>query len=197
MLDVGGIKNTRTEFLTGKLYEFISHVFEGETVKKDYVKAASDFIKNNSMNNISVASIAAELNLNSRYLSRLFKVKKGITIQEYIVEVKMKKACSLLSGGFNVSETANASDTAMDALLNMVYFGGFIAINLAVMNLLPIPALDGGRVVGLLLTTVSEAVTRKKIDPKFEGYIHGAGMILLLALMAVVMFKDIFTVFKG
>ena len=96
-----------------------------------------------------------------------------------------------------MSETANASDTAMDALLNMVYFGGFIAINLAVMNLLPIPALDGGRVVGLLLTTVIEAVTRKKIDPKFEGYIHGAGMILLLALMAVVMFKDIFTVFKG
>ena len=96
-----------------------------------------------------------------------------------------------------MSETAQESDTAMDALLNMVYFGGFIAINLAVMNLLPIPALDGGRVVGLLLTTAIEKITRKKIDPKFEGCIHGAGMILLLALMAVVMFKDIFTVFKG
>ena len=79
----------------------------------------------------------------------------------------------------------------------MLSFGGFIAINLAVMNLLPIPALDGGRVVGLLLTTAIEAVTRKKIDPKYEGYIHGVGMILLLALMAVIMFKDIFTIFKG
>jgi len=96
-----------------------------------------------------------------------------------------------------MSETAEASATTLDAILNMVYFGGFIAINLAVMNLLPIPALDGGRVVGLLLTTAIEAVTRKKIDSKYEGYIHGAGMILLLALMALVMFKDIFTVFKG
>ena len=96
-----------------------------------------------------------------------------------------------------MSDTAAASETAVDALMNMLYFGGFIAINLAVMNLLPIPALDGGRVVGLLLTTGVEAVTKKKIDPKYEGYIHGAGMILLLALMAIIMFKDIFTIFKG
>ena len=96
-----------------------------------------------------------------------------------------------------MSDVAESSDTNKAAILNMLSFGGFIAINLAVMNLLPIPALDGGRVVGLLLTTVVEAVTRKKIDPKYEGYIHGAGMILLLALMAIIMFKDIFTIFKG
>ena len=68
-------------------------------------------------------------------------------------------------------------------------------INLAVMNMLPIPALDGGRIVCLLLTALVEAVTRKKIDPKYEGYLHGAGMILLLGLMAVIMFKDIWTLF--
>ena len=96
-----------------------------------------------------------------------------------------------------MSDTAAASDTAMDAVLNMLYFGGFIAINLAVMNMLPIPALDGGRVVALLLTAAIEGITKKKIDPKYEGYIHGAGMILLLALMAVIMFKDIFTIFSG
>ena len=96
-----------------------------------------------------------------------------------------------------MSETAAASETASDALLNMLYFGGFIAINLSVMNLLPIPALDGGRVVGLLLTTAIEKVIRRKLDSKYEGYVHGAGMILLLALMAVIMFKDIFVIFKG
>ena len=95
-----------------------------------------------------------------------------------------------------MSETAEASATRLDALLNMVYFGGFIAINLAVMNLLPIPALDGGRVVGVLVTTLVETVTRKKINPKYEGYLHAAGMLLLLALMAVIMFKDIFFLFK-
>ena len=65
------------------------------------------------------------------------------------------------------------------------------------MNLLPIPALDGGRVVGLLLTTGIEAITKKKIDSKYEAYIHGAGMILLLILMAVILFKDIFVIYKG
>ena len=95
-----------------------------------------------------------------------------------------------------MSVVAESSATALDALLNMLYFGAFIAINLAVMNLLPIPALDGGRVVGLLITTAVEAVTRKKINPKYEGYLHGAGMLFLLGLMAVVMFKDIFYLFR-
>ena len=96
-----------------------------------------------------------------------------------------------------MSDVAQASPSKLDAFLNMMYFGGFIAVNLAVMNLLPIPALDGGRVVSLLLTTVIEKITKKKINPKYEGYIHGAGMILLLLLMAFIMFKDIFTIFKG
>ena len=96
-----------------------------------------------------------------------------------------------------MSDTAQQSATAFDAFMNMLYFGGFIAINLAVMNLLPIPALDGGRVVGLLLTTAVEKITKKKINPKYEGYLHGAGMILLLVLMAVIMIKDIFVLFKG
>ena len=96
-----------------------------------------------------------------------------------------------------MGEVADAADQLVDKLLNMVYFGAYIAVNLAVMNLLPIPALDGGRVVSLLLTTGIESVTKKKLDPKYEGYLHAAGMILLLLLMAVIMFKDIFTIFKG
>lgn len=96
-----------------------------------------------------------------------------------------------------ISVTAEASPDARSAFYNMLYFGAFIAINLAVMNLLPLPALDGGRVVCLLITTAVEAATKKKINPKYEGYLHGAGMILLLLLMAVITFKDIFTIFKG
>lgn len=95
-----------------------------------------------------------------------------------------------------MNQVAEASDTTYEAVLNMVYFGSFIAINLAMMNLLPLPALDGGRAVCLLITTAVEGITRKKIDPKYEGYLHGAGMILLLALMAVIMFKDIFVIVK-
>ena len=96
-----------------------------------------------------------------------------------------------------MSIVADSSPTRQAALMNMLYFGGFIAINLAVMNLLPIPALDGGRVVGVLITTAVEAVTKKKINPKYEGYLHGAGMIALLGLMALIMFKDIFVLIRG
>ena len=95
-----------------------------------------------------------------------------------------------------MSNVAEASASRLDALLNMLYFGGFIGINLAVMNLLPIPALDGGRVVGVLITTAVEAVTKKRINPKYEGYLHGAGMLALLGLMAIIMFKDIWYLFK-
>ena len=96
-----------------------------------------------------------------------------------------------------MNTTAQASPTAVDAVINLLYFGAFIAVNLAVMNLLPIPALDGGRVLALVLTVAIEKITRRKIDPKYEGYIHAAGMVVLLAFMAVVMFKDIFVIFKG
>ena len=94
-----------------------------------------------------------------------------------------------------MTEVAEASATMESAITNLLDFGAMIAINLAVMNLLPFPALDGGRVVGLLLTTSIEAITRKKINPKIEGYIHGAGMILLLILMGVIMLKDIWGLF--
>ena len=60
--------------------------------------------------------------------------------------------------------------------------GAFLAVNLAVMNLLPIPALDGGRVFTLIVTTVIEKIRRKKLNPKYEAYVHAAGMLLLLAL---------------
>lgn len=95
-----------------------------------------------------------------------------------------------------MNQVAQDSETSLDALMNMLYFGAFLAINLAVMNLLPLPALDGGRAVCLLITAAVEAVLGKKINPKYEAYLHGAGMVLLLALMAVIMFKDIFLIVK-
>ena len=90
-----------------------------------------------------------------------------------------------------MNDVGKQSETARDAANNMLYFSAFIAINLALMNMLPIPALDGGRVFLLLVTVVIEKITRRKLDPKYEGYIHTVGMILLLLLMAFVMYNDI------
>ena len=94
-----------------------------------------------------------------------------------------------------MAETGEAAETTSDAFYNIFYLTAFIAVNLAIMNLLPLPALDGGRVFLLLVTWLIESVTRKKLNPKYEGYIHAAGMVLLLALMAFVMFHDIVRLF--
>ena len=95
-----------------------------------------------------------------------------------------------------VTQAGVASETVGLGILNVIYFFAFIAINLGVMNLLPVPALDGGRVVCLLVIAGAEKILRRKIDPKYEGYLHGAFMILLLAFMAFIMFKDVFALFN-
>ena len=90
-----------------------------------------------------------------------------------------------------MSETGKAASSTAEGILNVLYFGAFIAVNLAVMNMLPIPALDGGRVFALLVTVVLEKLLRRKSNPKYEGYIHAAGMVLLLAFMAFITFHDV------
>lgn len=95
-----------------------------------------------------------------------------------------------------MSTVADQSQSVAEALYRMLDFGALIAVNLAVMNLLPIPALDGGRAVCLLLTTAVEGITKKKLNPKYEGYLHAAGMILLLGFMAIITLKDVIGLFK-
>ena len=75
----------------------------------------------------------------------------------------------------------------MVILLSMASISILISANLGVMNLLPIPALDGGRLVFLII----EAVRGKPLDPDKEGRVHFAGFVLLMILMAVVLFNDI------
>ena len=90
-----------------------------------------------------------------------------------------------------MAETGEQSESFEDALNRILLLAAMIAINLAIMNMLPIPALDGGRIFLLIVTVIIEAITRKKLNPKYEGYIHLVGMVLLLGLMAFVMFNDI------
>ena len=67
----------------------------------------------------------------------------------------------------------------------------FLTANLGVMNLLPIPALDGGRLVFLII----ELIRGKRIDPEKEGMVHFVGLMLLMLLMVMVMFNDVRKIF--
>jgi len=77
------------------------------------------------------------------------------------------------------------------AVYQLAYLAALIAVNLAVMNLLPLPALDGGRIFFLLLNGALHALFRRKIPPKYEGYVHLAGLAALMVLMAVVTLSDV------
>ncbi len=106
-----------------------------------------------------------------------------------------------LSGPVGVVSVMNdmgaQAATVGDAILNISYLCAFIAINLAVMNMLPIPALDGGRIFFLIVTWIIEKVSRKKVNPKYEGYIHTAGFVLLMGLMVFVFASDVVKIIHG
>ena len=90
-----------------------------------------------------------------------------------------------------ITDVGENSATRTDAALNILYFCAFIAVNLSVMNMLPLPALDGGRVFLLIVGTAYTALSRRRVNPKIEAYINAAGLVLLLGLTAVVMYNDI------
>lgn len=91
----------------------------------------------------------------------------------------------------SMTEVGSQAATAAIAAQNLAYLAALIAVNLAVMNLLPLPALDGGRIFFLLLNALLYALFRKKIAPQYEGYVHMAGLAALMTLMLVVTLSDV------
>ena len=87
-----------------------------------------------------------------------------------------------------VNEINNAAKVGIEYLL---YLMALITINLGIFNLLPIPALDGGRIFFVLI----ELIIRKPVPPKYEGIIHGIGFLLLILLMSYVTGNDIIRIF--
>lgn len=95
-----------------------------------------------------------------------------------------------LSGPVGVATAVGqASTLGFRSLLLLI---AFITVNLGVFNLLPLPALDGGRLLFLLI----EAVRGKPVNPRYEGYVHAIGFLLLIGLMIFVIFNDIVKLFQ-
>ena len=90
-----------------------------------------------------------------------------------------------------MTQVGEQAATTRAAVENIAYLAALVAVNLAVMNLLPLPALDGGKIFFLVINAVSMQLFKKQIPAKYENYIHFAGLILLLALMAVITFSDV------
>ena len=90
-----------------------------------------------------------------------------------------------------VGVTAVVSEAAKSSFTDYLYLVVVITINLGIFNLLPLPALDGGR----LIFQIIELIRRRPVKPEFEGYVHFVGIVLLMLLMVVITFKDVMNLF--
>lgn len=106
----------------------------------------------------------------------------------------------LLTGGVSLTDLAGpvgiaqiTGKYAQTGFVSLVYFTAFINVNIGILNLLPLPALDGGRVVFVLI----EWIRKKAVNPKLENQINYWGFIFLLSLMALVSAHDILRILRG
>jgi len=86
-----------------------------------------------------------------------------------------------------------SDQVSSDRLYGVVNLIFFLSLNLGIMNLLPLPGLDGGRLIFLII----EGIRRKPIPPEKEGMVHAAGLILLMSLVVFITYKDIIRLFTG
>lgn len=129
-----------------------------------------------------------------------FNAIKGGFIQTFAVLKSMFKVFGMLiTGGVKkgqlsgpVAIIGTIGKAANEGFVNVLLLMGFISVNLGFFNLLPIPALDGSRI----LFTLVEIIRGKPIDPEKEGKIHLIGFVLLISLMLFVTYSDIVNIIK-
>ena len=95
-----------------------------------------------------------------------------------------------------MTQVGEQAATTRAAVENIAYLAALIAVNLAVMNLLPLPALDGGKIFFLVVNALSLRIIRRQIPARFENYVHLAGFVLLMGLMLVITFHDVIKLFQ-
>ena len=125
---------------------------------------------------------------------------------KYLIRSTLLSLKELLTGGLGVKDLSgpvgvvdaigstyeeSKSEGILAVWVNMLYMAALLSANLGVMNLLPLPALDGGRLVFLVI----EAVRKKPVNRQVEGMVHFAGLMVLMVLMIVVMYNDILKIF--
>ena len=141
-------------------------------------------------------------NTGSEKTSGFNVLKYGVIEVKYMIRTTILSLKELVTGHLGMNDLSGPvgvvdaigdtydqakSEGVLILWMNMLNMAVLLSANLGVMNLLPLPALDGGRLVFLL----AEAVRRKPVNRQVEGMIHFAGLMLLMALMVVVMYNDI------
>jgi len=189
-----------------------SHPLDGSLVSVTYNRKTDFGIVSTTVELIPMLyqeaySVGFAYNLNREKTGVLNTLKYSIIEVKYWIVTTVKNLGMLVTGQLSsndvggpvaiigtigdVYEQTSEQGNALDVILQMSYITILLSANLGVMNLLPIPALDGGK----LLFTLIEAFRGKPIDREKEGMVHLIGMALLMLLMVFIFFNDIKNVF--
>lgn len=189
-----------------------SHPLDGSTVKVTYERktetgVVSTTVEIEPMLYRESYSVGFSYNLAREKTGVLQTVKYSFIEVKYWIVTTIKNLGLLVTGQLSsndvggpvaiigtigdVYEQTSEQGTAIDVILQMAYITILLSANLGVMNLLPVPALDGGK----LLFTLIEAFRGKPIDREKEGMVHLIGMALLMILMVFIFFNDIKNIF--
>lgn len=197
-----------TEIADGEAYDAYleEHPLSDEPVEITYERDGLDYTATITPREYRTPQLGFSYNLGYTKTSGLQVLKYGALEIKYMVRTTLLSLKELVTGqlGFqNLSgpvgvvdaigttyEQSKSEGTLM-LWMNMLNMAVLLSANLGVMNLLPLPALDGGRLVFLII----EAIRRKPVNREIEGRIHFAGLMLLMALMVVVMYNDILKIF--
>lgn len=175
-------------------------VIGSETIKLDENNKLEDVLKkyNKKESEVTLSKlvgIGAPSEIKKDFLSAL---KYAFSKFGSIVSTMLLILGSLFTGKLGLSALSGpvgmysvVGTVASLGFANLIYLTAYLSINLGVLNILPFPAFDGGRVLFVLI----EAVTRKKVDPKIEGYFHSIGFILIMLLMVYITFQDVLRLF--
>lgn len=173
----------------------ITYVRDGEK-NKVTLKPVYDEESGRYLYGLQTSGVRVKGNVFTNLKNSLYQVRYWIyqTFQGLRMLVTRQLSVNELSGPVgivknmgDVYQESVSTDGIFYAVMNMINWLVMLSANLGVMNLLPLPALDGGRLVFLIV----EAIRGKRVDPNKEGYVHFVGIVLLFALMIVVMFNDI------
>ena len=177
----------------------------GITGEENHVPYSEDVIKNDEL--------IGKTETVTRYIIGFTPAQKDINIfnvwgeawneTKFVVKLVYQSLWQIITGKIGIREMSgpvgivNEVNTAVNSgsmsWLYVINLVALLTINLGVFNLLPIPALDGGRILFVLW----EMITRKRVPPDKEGIIHAIGMGLLLLLVLFISFSDILKLFGG
>lgn len=197
-----------TEVADGEAYDAYlqEHPLSDEPVEITYVRDGLDYTATITPQEYRTPVLGFSYNLGYQKENGLEVLKYGTLEVKYMIRTTLLSLKQLVTGGLGFKDLSgpvgvvdaigttyeeSKSEGALMLWMNMLNMAVLLSANLGVMNLLPLPALDGGRLVFLIV----EAIRRKPINREVEGMVHFAGLMLLMALMVVVMYNDILKIF--